>query len=120
MAKKRSAESVDCCTVDPLFENMNWSLEAISERKNTQAGELALWRKVIIIALYDFLNESPIPSAQLAKKEAERWLLHNESKFRAVCTLAEIDPVKLRRMVKVAVNNPRTAMIELKKRITRP
>jgi len=120
VGRKRKGESVDCCTINTHFETMIWELKLPPENGSPRIGEVALWRRVVILALLDFCNTSELPKVQKTQREAEEWLRFNKSKFTAVCELADIDPVKLRRMVQIAVNNPRTVMAELKKRITRP
>lgn len=119
MGRKRNTESVDCSTVHPHFETMLWVEEPTPEETSPRVGEIALWRRVIITALFDFCNMDSNPDVRMAREKAQRWLLYNERQYRAVCAFADVDADKLRRMVLEITEQPETALVELKLRVTK-
>lgn len=119
MGRKRKPDSVDCSTIHPHFETMLWVEAPTPEISYCKVGEVILWRRVITTAISDYCNTDESPAVQLARKNAERWLLKNEKQFRAVCSFADIDADKLRKMVnEIDISSPE-ALAKIKFRVTK-
>ena len=55
------------------------------------AGEIALFRAVIMQALLDSVNNSKRTEDKIAKKQAIEWFNIDNSDFRTVCQLAQLN-----------------------------
>lgn len=117
--RKTKEAKVDHCAVDPNFEAMIWDYVGCSESGAPSVGELVLWRKVITKALLDLCSIATTPAATVHRAAAERWFLESQNYFVVVCELAEADAEKLRKLVRLAVANPETVMLELRERLSR-
>lgn len=102
---------IDTCAVDPEFESLNWSFSDPASSESFYKGEIGLWRKVIIRSLCDFCTLSRAHENE--RKAAEYWLLHNQSHFRFVCELADVEPDSLRNVIRRCTAN-RKAMRDLR------
>ncbi len=119
MKRKKKVAKVDHCAVDPQFEAMIWDYTGNPDVMGGSVGELVLWRKVIIQALFDFCSIATSPAGKFNQNAAARWFLQSTKHFAIVCELADADSEKLRHLIKQAYDNPETILVELRSRMTR-
>jgi hypothetical protein len=122
--KKNGSEAnqsgiIDHCAVDPHFESMVWGFIEIEEIEEIYGHEVAMWRKVVLQTLVDYLSTAINSASRFNQYHAEKWFLYDEKDFFLVCDLANLNADRLRQMVRNAHDNPSTILAELRFRITR-
>ena len=70
---------------------------------DTKKGEKAMWRGVITQALMDAGSNSKKPQMKYNRAQAIAWLSSMGEDFITVCSLADMDPIYVRRKAKEAI-----------------
>lgn len=65
----------------------------------------ALWRAVIMQAIFDLTSNSSRTEEKMAKKHAQSWLLGGSEDFLQVCSMAEYDPKFVKRKAISTITN---------------